>query len=433
MRLAEAKSWESLRNVGLVLFVFFVSAALMAACAASAPGNTCNSDGDCPEGQFCLDGTCSTGLPEGGEPCDSDADCPGGYCDDEGACQTGARPCEDDDDCKGDHVCEDGACVEPPDTSCGTAYDCELEHICVDGECEPYDPHSACLSDDECPADHVCNMGECEGCLNDAFCIDSSNGPKCSRGGDDEPVPAGYCYVECGPDVGECESGYQCDEDRGGLCIPACQSNADCGQLVCDLDTNTCVNCTHDDECDEPRTCSDTGLCIDPPTGCTPGECASMGDAYFCDEVSGNCLLGCTQHTDCSGMDEPYDCNPCPSGSSCDTSTGNCTGRGDWPCDCMALDCGSYGQLCDASICECVTPPGSGAGQGQPCTSHDDCEGDLGCAGGDMMGGGGSTCQYICDMEFNGCACPPGTECSDAMGMGMGDIMCMMGMSGTCM
>ncbi len=422
MRLYEAECRERPRNVGLVLFVLFVCATLVAACADSAPGKECNSDADCPEGLSCLNGTCSTEAP-----CESDADCPDGYCDDEGACQAGERPCEDDDDCEGDKVCEDGACVEPPDTSCDTVYDCELGHVCVGGECEPFDPQSECVSEDDCPADHVCNMNECQGCLNEAFCIDSPNGPKCSRG-DDEPVPAGYCYVECGPDgLGECDSNFQCDEDRGGLCVPSCQSNADCGQLVCDLDTNTCVNCTHDDECDEPRTCNNSGLCIAPPPDCEPGECDSMGDAYFCHEFSGNCLLGCTQHTDCDGMDEPYDCNPCPSGSSCDPETGNCKGVGDWPCDCSALDCRSHGQLCDASICECITPA-TRPGLDQACTSHDDCLGDLGCTEGMPP-----TCQYICDMDLNDCECPGDMECVFGDTRFDGEMMCrLMGSMGWC-
>ena len=415
---------------GFVLLTIMLAAGafVSAACLPNGGvGKECNVDGDCPLGQVCLDGICFEWQSgPGSDPCATDEDCPEGYCDAAGICQTGERPengpsngqdCEQDEDCPDGERCDDGVCKASADPDCETAFDCDYEEICQDGSCEPFTDARACSVDTDCPADHVCNMGHCEGCINDQACAESLNGPKCALT-DDEPAPRGYCYVQCGPkaEVEECPSGYLCDEGMGGYCIPACYDNEDCtGGFVCDLDTNTCGPCTHDDQCEDPQTCNTQGVCVDPPTGCVPEDCDHLGDAYYCDEFSGACRLGCTFHSEgqCHGADEPWDCNPCPGGWSCDTSTGNCEGYGDWPCDCAPLDCGSLGKFCNIGTCECLAPPIEKVGRNHPCVSDEECEDGLVCF--EPFMGGQTTCQIPCCGGL-GNSCPSGESCHGPTG-----------------
>jgi hypothetical protein len=67
-------------------------------------GPTCSNDGDCIEGQRCLEGACNYAHDV---PCEKASDCGGGHHCSEGLCEGGSEfPCENNSDCPSDYFCE---------------------------------------------------------------------------------------------------------------------------------------------------------------------------------------------------------------------------------------------------------------------------------------------------------------------------------------
>ena len=113
-----------------------------------APPVECRIDGDCPEGEMCVGGSCVPYEPpcDGDEDCDEWEHCAGGVCVmDEGRCET-------DQDC-------------PEWEHCGEGNECVLDsgRCEVDGDCEGWESCSAdlvCeLNDGRCEADPDCSEG----------------------------------------------------------------------------------------------------------------------------------------------------------------------------------------------------------------------------------------------------------------------------------
>jgi hypothetical protein len=403
---------------------------LLAGCPGQTPGQdqTCSTSTDCPEDRpFCTNGLCVAGST--GTGCETDADCSEGVCNLlTGQCQEAQlTTCEDDEECESGEECIGGVCRIPGSGGCGDANDCEPNQICQQGSCVDFDDSVACNTDADCPRDHECNFGVCEGCFNDAYCIGSPNGPKCSvEGMTDAPVPPGYCFKECGADVGrDCPPDHFCDAERGGICAPACESNIDCeGGRVCVA--GLCESCTSDTQCDGARVCSPQGSCIEPPE-CTQQLCNdNLGAAYYCDSGTGRCLLGCTDHAPgaCGALDQPSECNPCSVGEICNTNTGACSADGTGPgCDCTALNCSAQGLICDTVTCACVSSDGGGGnnggsggtvGEGGTCLHDSDCQDGMTCFG-SFGGFWPGECLYTCKLETL-CACPAGRTCYDDFG-----------------
>ena len=390
----------------------------------------CVGDSDCPpEAPHCRGGVCSAG---GG--CASDADCPNGTCNLlTGQCEDCPDCCTLDTDCQSGYVCSGGRCQEETTTPCSTADDCEVGQVCQDGNCKPYDDQSVCVTDADCPRDHRCNAlqdGRCEGCLNDAFCQDSPHGPKCDTTDDGVGPGPGYCYKECGTDVGDCPMGMVCDTNVGGLCVPACSSNSDCsGGLICK--GGRCEPCQSNSQCDVGKVCEmTTGSCVDQPT-CSDAQCQStLGQAYYCDQTTQSCRLGCTP-SGCSGGTN--DCNPCPAGQTCNTATRQCEGGGGGGCDCASLMCETQGQVCDAVSCTCITPGGGGNGtgmEGDACLYDQDCVQGMACFGALPDFGLPGECAPSCSLNTF-CLCEdPARQCQDLLGVSPG--LCIVGATGRC-
>ena len=79
-------------------------------CQAFPEGCSCNTDGDCPRGEFCVDCNCNK-FPKGCD-CQSESDCPNGqFCNN---CQCSSFPpgcdCNGDSDCPNDGFCVDCQC-----------------------------------------------------------------------------------------------------------------------------------------------------------------------------------------------------------------------------------------------------------------------------------------------------------------------------------
>jgi hypothetical protein len=125
-------------------------------------------------------------------------------------------------------------------------------------------PVGGCTSDAQCPADGLCVGGQC--------------------------VVATPCITDT-----DCRTDEQCSPD--GRCIPRpagpCQSNTDCGDLVCTA--GTCTACTFGStECGDGRRCGSGGRCvIDTNAGAgggislAPGE-EVRGGAFTCAATSGS-------------------------------------------------------------------------------------------------------------------------------------------------
>ncbi len=156
----------------------------------------CTADGDCANGQSCVDGQCLTPSSSGETYlCSSDDPCPAGQFCFNGLCAIG---CLSNGDCAADQYCDtegSGRCVNREVTTCPQS-PCESNQDCVDGYCvatatpasctpsadgnDGCDDYSLCLdfSDTDspdyrctsfpaCPADGACPTGEIGAVCND--------------------------------------------------------------------------------------------------------------------------------------------------------------------------------------------------------------------------------------------------------------------------
>ena len=261
-------------------------------------GTTCEGDGECPDGQGCVEGRCrapegeDSGVPvdvgptdagrdagpddpdlgpnrdtgpqrDTGGPAVCDPPCPGNQtCDEQLAFCIEADPCQAPEDCHEGRLCHEGACSDP----CGPA-DCPLGRICSPEEQVCLRP-DACDAEGNCPTPGwACLAGRCH--------------PPCEEGGCPSP------RMDCD------EWTHQCVE------APICFEDLDClGDRVC-IDgacQRPAERCFGDEDCPGDWVCGDGGQC-EPPAGCTGDrQCAPL----LCDEVSGRCE-SCITHDDCPG------------------------------------------------------------------------------------------------------------------------------------
>jgi len=262
----------------------------------------CTTNDQCPAGQICNDGGCVT--------CLSNAQCGDRVCID-GACVD----CTDSGQCSNLELCDvpRGVCQQ-----CLINNDCAAGESCVFGECLPdcsIDadcPGGFCVSDScvqcrntaDCPGSYWCDSGTCRAqCTSDTDCTGSN---VCD-------VPTGTCVLSC---TASCPVGQLCDTDSicrdvcdeptfpcpadkdcvGGLCVPQCTTNGDCGSFN-ECVAGACVpdgTCAADSECPASEMCTG-GACVTRPTVLTPGSgyactsaCDCRGDET-CNTTSGFC------------------------------------------------------------------------------------------------------------------------------------------------
>lgn len=119
----------------------------------------CEEDGQCGEGERCVDGGCAARAPLG---CDADADCAGAQrCDPQAYVCVDGGACASDLDCAGGRLCDSGlgACVE-----CRSNLDCEGFQSC---QRSPFGATCAepgrCSTDDDCLGLRICDgqSGRC--------------------------------------------------------------------------------------------------------------------------------------------------------------------------------------------------------------------------------------------------------------------------------
>lgn len=424
--------------------------------------HSCESDAECPPGEFCGgDGEC-------GEPCVDDSNCPTDEVCEDGTCTEPPPPCVEDEDCEGNDACYGGHCLPPcPEdgTGCSGGYDdvdsgcdpdacyddggdggdstppciydtqCENGDRCEDGICQP--PDSPC--DMSCPEGEICDDGYCQEpptpCDDDSDC---PGGEVCESGQcyPGEPPCQGADCPECQWDA-DCPGGQVCD---GGHCQDAsppapCETDVDCpsGQIC------------EGDYCDIPEPCQDDGDC---PNGsvcdntvdrCVPEHppipCDTAGDCPSGDECTGGFCIPpdtCQDDSDCYGgtvCDDvvqlcvpPHPPVPCDSVSDCPAGDA-CTGG---YCQPPGPECKNDNQCPGQDVCQdgyCMPPQpsctsnlhcASGVCDGGYCVPpHDpiNCDADSDCPSGDTCAGGFCT-NDSCNDDSD---CPSGTVCDDTV------------------
>ena len=212
---------------------------LLLACTGG-PGKTieCVDNGNCPEGQACVEAACTD------VECLTNNDCGlENVCTDDYACESG---CEESDDCLAGYFCDDGEC-EAEECEV-TELDCAIGEVCKNGNCKDY-PGDLCNS---CSSDLECGGGSCQAkelqntcssqnqCSGGSTCTPFLTGTACSN--DNQCGGGGaYCdwfYGQCvqsycatfgclppcsGPNDDSCPAGFECVEAGFGyVCSGDC-------------------------------------------------------------------------------------------------------------------------------------------------------------------------------------------------------------------
>jgi Cys-rich repeat protein len=478
----------------------------------------CTMDSQCPTGEVCDLGSgacvaCVTNAQCGGTapicqsqtcvPCASSSQCPDGtVCDTASDAEHGACvPCVTSADCKlaadpicgANHQCgpctldpqcaakdanhpacsTQGTCVECTatddslcqtrqeicDTDSSTCVACTTNADCAQADapiCGTDHACHGCADSSECPAGTVCDTGSgaCVGCATSADCKNP-----------DAPICTNHICVPCTTDpecdakdagTPACDAGrcVQCTSTASELCIDHSPA------LVCDLDTDACVECLVDADCqklghpaDRPEcgqalaciACTSDAPCHDPNEPACQGadsqhagacgQCSATnktlctGATPECDVALGLCVA-CLTDGDCKDPARPR----CDAGHQCVAA---CTGNGQCPTDrpvcatsgpltgtCTECEpgqtahCTGTTPVCDAASDTCVG-----------CTRTTDCpsgvcasvtETCVGCETSDDCHAPTPSCDPVQHQCVAGCtsddACPPATPVCNLVG-----------------
>jgi hypothetical protein len=282
-------------------------------CVPQHPPIPCDGAGDCPAGDQCAGGFCTS------DSCEDDADCPAGtLCDDTVELCVPEHPpvpCSIDSDCPGEDRCEAGYCA--PGEECQDDTDCAGGDVCVDNGgvelCQPGQPPTPCTSEVDCPAPGDCGLddvGDCYAVCEGGYCLPGGDGGghSCTS---DAQCPGGYGCAggHCVPiqDPVGCDSQYDCGGHlcTGGFCEPGgdvveCETAQDCYGND-DVGNETCVDGVCNDNSVDLRLCSSSDVC---PAGyeCSGGLCNRKPGACELDadcEGGQSCIEGwCGQRCD---------------------------------------------------------------------------------------------------------------------------------------
>src|SRR5690606_3266765 len=122
-------SFEDIKTMNrshLMLTLLAASAAAMLGVGCGPDYPSCDTDGDCHDGEFCVNGQC--------QQCREDADCGAGQACNGGRCDDIPGYCSANTDCPAGQTCVNNACVAP-EGYCATDADCPEGRECVDNVC----------------------------------------------------------------------------------------------------------------------------------------------------------------------------------------------------------------------------------------------------------------------------------------------------------
>ncbi len=310
--------------------------------------------------------------------------------------------------CEATQPCGKGLCVAARaiGTSCVALNECGFGMVCgVNGRCRPYR---------EPIAHEVCDPGE--SCGPEATCV--SAGICWPKG-----TYKASCTLKSGGDDPLCSVGWQCNQAKNGVCLPAkepgdaCNAKKGCpAGLVCAdgscahpaSNGQPCskdrVNCTGADRACRPGA-SGKLICAPLPEAGQP--CLAPGDAkkpgqrctvqHYCDPASGLCQpwyghgQPCATPAECKGDTVCFGgkcLGNAAIGAACSVDNGWSCGSGAW---CKAGSCvprGTLGEACDPKYSSCQGGLRCDGNQcapqsqkGGPCASSSDCADGLACTG----------------------------------------------------
>ncbi len=223
--------------------------------------------------------------------------------------------------------------------------------------------------------------------------------------------------VDMPEDEGQPDQSTPCDSACGGqtpICDVAtdtcvqCLTNNECGNGVCDTNTKSCVECLGDQDCTD-------GVCLD---GATTADNA-------CVECRGNGECSTAEASLCSAANE---CAPCAADADCShlQDLGQCVAGTCRECttDTENADCG--GSVCDPASFTCTNLPIGQTQQLQTCVSDTQCTTGNACIPLNYMGAPhGNYCMPIFDSN-QGCSRPYGAGDVPVTSVnGMAAVVCM--------
>jgi MYXO-CTERM domain-containing protein len=198
--------------------------------------------------------------------------------------------------------------------------------------------------------------------------------PNCPAGSACTLTPAAFCLASCRVGLADCRPDYSCAlTSNGGVCIPSCHADSDCGDVVnyqCRVCDGLCVArqnvsgqigdvCSVDTQCGAGQICSAVlpgkpGMLCTLPCGKGCGDCPT---GAACHPIAPTNALYCLKT--CSGP------GTCQAGTRCANLP---TGRGCVPpCD-NDFDC-NVGENC--VLGDCINPNEDDAGCGAFCMTGD--------------------------------------------------------------
>ncbi|MEC8025906.1 MAG: hypothetical protein VX223_18385 [Myxococcota bacterium] len=368
-------------------------------CGQCQPGETCNTNGLCQQGNACT-ANCA------GKQCGPDG-CGGqcGICDPGTTCAQGV--CIDPNNCTPNcngKTCGPDGCGE----SCGT---CKSDEVCKSGVCEDSDCTPSCI-DKDC-GDDGCG-GACGACDSAQIC--DSEGHCVIQGGGacGSLTFEGKC-INNGATVQWCEGGTVKEQDCNSLgeglvcswvasqetywCVNQCQVaclGKECGPNICGQSCG---------ECEENEACNSTGQCVPSSAGGACGDVTVQGSCEgitltYCsnDEVF---TVNCGEYGLVCGWDSDANWNGCIVDPNC---TPDCLLNTGDPTDPVVKQCGDdgcgnqcgicgEGETCQAGLCE-----EGGTSECGNITMVGECNGDVlqYCAAGQL---------YVTDCSLAGEAC----------------------------
>ena len=393
----------------------------------NAPNNTlcqdnifCNGEEVCNVLLGCVDGTpeeCDDGIDCTSDSCNPLFDVcynipQNDFCDDSAFCNgeeicVAGSGCQTQDvpDCSvGGNECTDNSCNEATDSCDHIPNDANCDNNLYCDGAETCDLLLGCreATDIDCSDDVSCTVDSCD--EDNDECSQLADDSLCDDGGPCKDLVG--CNVESGceytnhPDDEVCDVLPALDETcQNGLCVPDCQTNADCNDDVpCTNDTcdegGHCVNEPLDEICDNGIFCDGTEVC-DTTLGCVAGPDFTCDDGFECTA------------DDCD--EENNICTHLANNAVCDDADW-CTG--DAVCNPEDVTADSQGCVADVPRCDdgvaCTNDLCNG--QEQTCTNEPvdtNCDDGLYCTGVEVCN------PDSLSADLNGCVAGEDVVCDD--------------------